>query len=161
MREFAAAAATLKPTHDPVWREAAVRANADYVAWLQTPAMPGALDLGAAVTHLRDVLPRDAILCNGAGNHTVWLHRFYQYGPYGSKEFRTQLAPTSGAMGYAPPSPPPAEARPPERTALALCGDGNSLMPGQAPATAAQYGGTVTCLEATNGTDGTIHAQPD
>jgi acetolactate synthase-1/2/3 large subunit len=156
MREFAAAAALLAPVPDPTWRELAAEMNAEFRRWQEPPAMAGVLDLGRAVARLRETLPRDAILCNGAGNHTVWLHRFYRYGPCGDGEFRTQLAPTSGAMGYAVPSAVAAKLRHPERVVVALAGDGEFLMTGQELATAAQYEANIVCLVVNNGMYGTI-----
>jgi acetolactate synthase-1/2/3 large subunit len=156
MREFATAAARLAPVPNPPWRELAVEMNADFRRWQEPPAMPGPLDLGRAVAHLRETLPRDAILCNGAGNHTVWLHRFYRYGPCGEDDFRTQLAPTSGAMGYAVPSAVAAKLRHPERVVVALAGDGEFLMTGQELATAVQYEANIVCLVVNNGMYGTI-----
>jgi acetolactate synthase-1/2/3 large subunit len=156
MREFAASAAGLAAPQQCAWAESAPQANRDYLAWLQPPAMPGAMDLGAVMSHLRAHLPRDAMLCNGAGNHTVWLHRFYQYGPGGAEEFRTQLAPTSGAMGYAVPSAVAAKLRHPGRAVIAVCGDGEFLMTGQELATAVQYEANIVCLVINNGMYGTI-----
>jgi acetolactate synthase-1/2/3 large subunit len=86
----------------------------------------------------------------------VWLHRFYRYGPCGEGEFRTQLAPTSGAMGYAVPSAVAAKLRHPERVVVALAGDGEFLMTGQELATAVQYEANIVCLVVNNGMYGTI-----
>ena len=83
---------------------------------------------------LRENLPDDAILCNGAGNYATWLHRFYRF-----EHFGTQLAPTSGSMGYGVPAAVAAKRLYPERTVVALAGDGCFLMNGQEFATAVQY----------------------
>ena len=71
--------------------------------------MPGELDLGACIAHLRERVP-DAIVTNGAGNHTVWIHRFWRF-----QSFPTQLAPTSGSMGYGLPAAIAAKLIDPER----------------------------------------------
>jgi acetolactate synthase-1/2/3 large subunit len=75
----------------------------------------------AVMKFLRGRLPPDAILTNGAGNYTTWLHRFYQY-----RRFRTQLAPTSGSMGYGLPAAVAAKCRVSERTVVCFAGDGCS-----------------------------------
>ena len=74
-------------------------AHADYEAWRAPRPVPGAVDLWQIVRWLDARLPDDAILTNGAGNYTVWLHRLFRY-----RGFRTQLAPYSGAMGYGVPA---------------------------------------------------------
>ena len=60
---------------------------------------PGNAADGRVMAWLRERLPDDAILTNGAGNFSVWAHRFYEF-----RRFGTQLAPTSGAMGYGVPA---------------------------------------------------------
>ena len=100
---------------------------------------------------LRNRLPRDAIITNGAGNFSLWAHRFYHYGP-----FRTQLAPTSGAMGYGVPAAVAAKLVHPERTVISFSGDGDFMMTGQELATAAQYDLKITFVVVNNGMYGTI-----
>ena len=80
----------------------------------------------------------DAILTNGAGNFSGWVQRFYQYGGY-----RTQLAPTNGAMGYGVPAAIAAKIAQPHRTVVCFAGDGDFLMTGQELATAVQYSAAV------------------
>ena len=109
------------------------RGAADYEAWQVPGPLPGDLDLGACIAHLRERLP-DATVTNGAGNFTVWVHRFWRWHRHG-----TQLAPTSGAMGYGVPAAVAAKAVDPERTVDLLRGDGDFLMSGQELATAMQY----------------------
>jgi acetolactate synthase-1/2/3 large subunit len=112
--------------------------------------MPGDLDLGDCIAHLRERVP-DAIVCNGAGNHTVWIHRFWQF-----HSFPSQLAPTSGAMGYGVPAAVAAKLAMPERTVVCFSGDGDFLMLGQELATAVQYGLPIVVLVVDNGMYGTI-----
>jgi acetolactate synthase-1/2/3 large subunit len=100
---------------------------------------------------LRKRLPRDAIVTNGAGNFSLWAHRFYRYGG-----FRTQLAPTSGAMGYGVPSAVAAKIVRPDRTVVSFAGDGDFLMTGQELATAAQYDAKILFIVVNNGMYGTI-----
>jgi len=114
--------------------------------------MPGALNLADVVRHLEGVLPEDAIIANGAGNFSQWLHRFHRY-----RGYRTQLSPQSGSMGYGVPAGVAAAVLHPEREIVAWCGDGDFLMNGQEIATAAAQGlRNLTVLVVNNGTYGTI-----
>jgi acetolactate synthase-1/2/3 large subunit len=130
------------------WIEAA---QADYVAWRQPRPQPGELDYPAILLHLDGRLPPDAILSNGAGNFAAALHRFYRH-----RQHKTQLAPTSGAMGYGVPAAIAAKLRYPERVVVAFTGDGDFLMTGQELATARQYGAAITVILVNNGMYGTI-----
>jgi acetolactate synthase-1/2/3 large subunit len=150
MPEFARAARGLEPVAR-TWDEWTRAARADLEAWQQPVQTPGAANMSEIVRWLRERLPRDAIVTNGAGNFSLWVHRFYQYGG-----FRTQLAPTSGAMGYGVPSAVAAKIVCPERAVIAFSGDGDFLMTGQELATAAQYDAKVTFVVVNNGMYGTI-----
>ena len=112
---------------------------------------PAAFHPGEAVTWLRRHLPDDAILCNGAGNYATWVHRFHRF-----TKFATQLAPTSGSMGYGVPAAIGAKRLFPERTVVAFAGDGCFLMNGQDFATAVQYELPVIVVVVDNGMYGTI-----
>jgi acetolactate synthase-1/2/3 large subunit len=103
------------------------------------------------VVWLRDNLPADAILCNGAGNFAGWIHRFYRF-----RRFATQIAPTSGSMGYGVPAAIAMKRLYPERIVVAIAGDGDFLMNGQEFATAVQFNLPVIIIIADNGTYGTI-----
>jgi len=151
MPQFAAAARALAPVAAPSWRGWTAAARADYLATLELPKVPGALDMGQVMKHLRETLPDDTIITNGAGNYAVWVHRFYQY-----KSFRTQLAPTSGAMGYGVPAAVAAKIVQPTRTVVSFNGDGCFLMCGQELATAKQYGVAPIFIVVNNGMYGTI-----
>jgi acetolactate synthase-1/2/3 large subunit len=109
------------------------------------------VDMSAVVGWLSEHLPEDAILCNGAGNYTVWVHRFFRY-----KRLRTELAPVSGAMGYGVPAAIAAKLRHPQRSVVALAGDGCFMMYPQELATAIQHYANVVILIVNNGTYGTI-----
>jgi len=93
----------------------------------------------------------DAIVTNGAGNFSAWVHRFWRW-----REYPTQLAPTSGAMGYGLPAAVAAKALAPHRTVICFAGDGDFLMSGQELATAAQYNLPIVVLVVNNGMYGTI-----
>jgi acetolactate synthase-1/2/3 large subunit len=113
--------------------------------------LPGPLQLGEIVQHLRERLPADAIVTNGAGNFAIWVNRYYRY-----RQFKSQLAPTSGAMGYALPAAIAAKSAHPERIVVAFAGDGDFLMTGQELATAVQHGLPVIVIVVNNGQYGTI-----
>jgi len=149
--EFCAALAAMRAIAVPAWAGSAAEAHADYLAWQSPRAMPGELDLWRVVGYLRDHLPEDAILVNGAGNYATWLHRLYRYPRY-----RTQLAPYSGSMGYGVPAAIAAKAVCPHRFVLSWNGDGCFLMNGQELATAVQYGLNVMFVVVDNGMYGTI-----
>ncbi|MBM3555407.1 MAG: thiamine pyrophosphate-binding protein, partial [Alphaproteobacteria bacterium] len=151
LAEFCAAARALSPIADPPWRGEGARAHADYLAFATPTTMPGAVDLGKIMTWLGERLPADAIVANGAGNYTTWVHRFHKFRRPG-----TQLAPTSGAMGYGFPAAIAAKLRHPDRVVLAFAGDGCFLMTGQELASAVQHDIAVITLVINNGMYGTI-----
>jgi acetolactate synthase-1/2/3 large subunit len=151
MPEFADAVSQACGLDATRWSEWTRAANADYLDWIRPQPMPGALDLSLVVRHLADTLPRDAIITNGAGNYSGWVHRYYPYSP-----FRTELAPTSGAMGYGVPSAIAAKLVHPQRVVVSFSGDGCFLMNGQELATAAQYGANIVFIVVNNGMYGTI-----
>src|SRR5690606_24096077 len=116
-----------------------------------TITLPGALQMGQVMSHLNKVLPADTIMCNGAGNYATWLHRFRHFTQYG-----TQLAPTSGSMGYGLPAAVGAKRVFPHRTVVCFAGDGCFMMHGQEFATAVQYDLPIIVLVIDNGMYGTI-----
>ncbi|NNC60644.1 MAG: thiamine pyrophosphate-binding protein [Erythrobacter sp.] len=154
MGEFAEAAA-LWDDGDVISFDAGREAHAEWEEW--ATAHPGQaadkweLDLAQCVTYMRDVLPADSIICNGAGNFAGWWHRYWRYAGY-----PTQLAPTCGAMGYGVPAAVAAAHRYPDRTVVAVAGDGDFMMNGQELATAAQYGIDLLVIVIDNGAYGTI-----
>ena len=126
-------------------------ARADYEAWQRPEETPGALRMEHVVAHLNEVLPEDAIVTNGAGNYSAWLHRYYRY-----RGWRTQLAPTSGSMGYGLPAAIAAKLEHPGREVVCLAGDGCFQMVSQELATACEQGAAVVVLVCDNGMYGTI-----
>jgi len=133
------------------WKGWTEGARKGYLAYIEPKPLPGKLQYGEIIKGLRDTLPADAILCNGAGNFATWVHRYYQY-----RDFRTQLAPTNGSMGYGVPAAIAAKIAQPHRTVIAFAGDGDFLMNGQELATAMQYGANVIVIVVNNGMFGTI-----
>ena len=140
------------------WAAQTQEAHADYLEWSETVETPGAVTLSHTVTHLREVLGQDAILTNGAGNYAGWLHRLYRFRRYG-----TQVAPTSGSMGYGLPAAIAAKLAYPKREVVCFAGDGCLQMTIQELGTAAQEGANVIVIVADNGMYGTIrmHQQRD
>lgn len=150
MDEFAESAA-LWDEGEVIPFDAGAQANAEWEAWATAHPADHALDLGQCVAFMRDTLPADSILCNGAGNFSGWWHRYWRYAG-----FPTQLAPTAGAMGYGVPAAVAAARRFPDRTVVALAGDGDFLMNGQELATAVQHGCDMIVIVVDNGAYGTI-----
>jgi acetolactate synthase-1/2/3 large subunit len=131
---------------------AGAEAHAEWDAWATaTPRNGVVMDLGPCMADLSRVLPADTIVCNGAGNFSGWVHRYWRY-----THHSTQLAPTSGTMGYGLPAAVAASLRHPDRHVLCVSGDGDFLMNGQELATAAQYGANLIILLVDNGSYGTI-----
>ena len=149
---MAAALARLPPPTAPAWAGEARAAHADYLAWSEheTP-QPSPVNLGRVMIHLRETLPEDAVICNGAGNYAAWIHRFYRF-----RRLATHIAPTSGSMGYGVPAAVAMKRLHPEGTVIAFAGDGDFLMNGQEFATAVQYGLPIICIVCDNASYGTI-----
>jgi acetolactate synthase I/II/III large subunit len=149
---FAIAAAALDPPANPRWRGEAKAAHDDYLAFSEKPTeVPGGVNLGAILVWLRENLPDDSMLCNGAGNYSVWVHRFYRF-----RRFATQFAPIAGSMGYGVPAAIGVKRLYPDRTVVAFSGDGDFLMNGQDFATAVQFDAPIIVIIADNGLYGTI-----
>ena len=126
-------------------------ARADFDAWRAPQETPGAFKQEEAIRWLSEHLPEDAILTNGAGNFAAFLHRYYAY-----KGFRTQLAPTSGSMGYGFPAAVAASLEHPERTVVCIAGDGDIQMTLNEMSTAVQWGAKPIVVVMNNGKYGTI-----
>jgi len=142
----------LKPPLAIPWREATENAHLDYLAWTTTPArIPGDFQYGEVMVALRDALPADTIVCNGAGNYAIWVHRYWRH-----TLPRTQVAPTSGSVGYSVPAGVMAKRQCPDRTVVVFAGDGCFLMHGNEFATAVQYDIPVIVIVIDNGMYGTI-----
>ncbi|BEP65840.1 MULTISPECIES: thiamine pyrophosphate-binding protein [unclassified Variovorax] len=150
---FAEAVSTLRPASPPVWQAETKTAREDFLRWSDPAAIriPGPLQMGEVMQHLREVLPADTIFCNGAGNFATWVHRFWPF-----RAFASQLAPTSGSMGYGLPAGVGAKRLWPEREVVVFAGDGDFMMHGQEFATAVQYGLPILVVLLDNGMYGTI-----
>ena len=159
---MACAAKALEGLAAPVqvaWAAWAEAAQADYQANHLAPAV-APLDMAVVMKTVQRLAPEDTLYTNGAGNFSGWLHRYVRY-PGLQHHGRSQLACTSGAMGYGFPAAVGAALLHPERTVVNVAGDGDFLMNGQELATATGYGanrgaGRLICLLVDNGSYGTI-----
>ena len=138
----------VNPAHAAEWTQGF---RTEYDAFLTPTQVPGDLNMSEVIRHVSATLPDDTIYTNGAGNYSVWLHRFHSH-----RSYRTQLAPTSGSMGYAVPAAIAAKLHYPDRTVVSVAGDGCFLMTAQELATAAQFEAGVIYLVVNNGMFGTI-----
>ena len=148
---FAAAIAELEPAVNRPRETWTRECAAEYRAGMEPRPTPGRARLEHAVLRTRERLDEDAIVCNGAGNYAAWVNRYFEY-----RAYRTQLAPTSGSMGYGVPAAVAAALVHPDRQVICFAGDGCFLMTGQELATASQYGADLTVIVANNGMYGTI-----
>ena len=159
MKEFAHALSELgkrgKLESATRWQHSVAEAKAELQAWQQEPAIfakeNAPLNLWQVVQDIMQLAPTDSIITNGAGNYATWAHRYFRYAG-----LRTQLAPTSGAMGYSVPSGVAAKLIAPERCVITFAGDGEYMMNGQELATAVQYRASVIIIVFNNGMYGTI-----
>jgi acetolactate synthase I/II/III large subunit len=150
---FAAELSALPTPSQIPWGEDTARLHQSYLAWSDPTKIttPGQLQMGGVMAHLQACLPADAILTNGAGNYATWVHRFHRF-----TQFGTQLAPTSGSMGYGLPAAVGAKRLHPEKLVVCFAGDGCFMMHGQEFATAVQYELPIVVLIVDNGMYGTI-----
>ena len=159
MAQIAAMLAAMQPVDPSPWKHSVSEARAELEAWQEEPPVfrngDTRLNLWQVVQALKRALPADTIVTNGAGNFATWAHRFWPYGG-----FRTQLAPTSGAMGYGVPAAVAAgiveQHYGRKRAVLNVAGDGDFLMTGQELSTAVQYRAGVLFIVFNNGAYGTI-----
>jgi acetolactate synthase-1/2/3 large subunit len=151
MKTFAAAAAQMKPSGKVAWSAWRKEARADYLEWIRPLANPGKVQMAEIMIWLRERLPPDAFLVNGAGNYSGWIHKYYQF-----RRYRTQVGPTSGSMGYGTPAAIAVKLMHPERIVVNLAGDGCFMMHGQELATEALYVVPVVNIVVNNGIYGTI-----
>jgi acetolactate synthase-1/2/3 large subunit len=153
--ETARMLAAMQPVDSSAWRHTIEEARAELRAWQERPPIfkdgSAPLDLWQLVQDLQAALPHDTIITNGAGNYATWAHRFWRYGG-----MRTQLAPTSGAMGYGVPAGVAAKIVDPSRTVVTFAGDGEFMMTGQELATAVQYRAGLILIVFNNNMFGTI-----
>lgn len=152
---FCVAAAAWDPIAPAKFADRLANLRDTYVAFNDPGAVKGD-PLAPYFAHMAEVLPQDAILCNGAGNYSGWLHRFYRYRAPGS-----QLAPTSGSMGYGLPGAIGAAATVPNREVYAIAGDGCFMMTSQEVATAIHHDLRLTIIVIDNSRYGTIRAHQE
>jgi acetolactate synthase-1/2/3 large subunit len=148
--EALASSAMSSPNEDK-WRARTWQAHRQYLDWNATISVPGDVQLSDIIHSIRAHTDSDAIICNGAGNNTSWLHRFFRY-----RQYRNQLAPTSGTMGYGLPAAIAAKLHYPERCVVAVVGDGDLMMIVQELATAMHYQANIIVVVINNGIYATI-----
>ena len=148
---FAAALEGLQPPNEIPWVGSAAAAHADYQAWSAPLANPGPVQLSRIVAWLSQRLPEDAIVASAAGNYSTWVHRFFRH-----RRYATQLAPTSGTMGYGLPAGLAAKLKYPQRMVVVFAGDGDLQMTMQEFITAVQAGANIVVVVVNNGIHGTI-----
>jgi acetolactate synthase I/II/III large subunit len=149
---FTAAVEGLQPPNTLRWKDWTRAINQNAVAQSAQPTRsPGELQMSEVMIWLRNHLPENAIITNGAGNYAIWIHRFYHFRQYG-----TQLSPTSGSMGYGVPAAVAAKRLSPKTPVVSFAGDGCFLMNGQEFATAVQYDLPMVIVVCDNGMYGTI-----
>jgi len=148
--DFTRALAAL-PACGTDWGDWTRAARAEYDAWVTPQPTPGDVRQEEVIAWLSATLPEDAIITNGAGNYAAWLHRYFCY-----KRYRTQLAPTSGSMGYGFPAAVSAALAHPDRLVVCLAGDGCFQMTLNEMSTAVQHGACPIVLVMNNGRYGTI-----
>jgi acetolactate synthase-1/2/3 large subunit len=133
------------------WAKETGRLHEEYLRWSTPGDAPGEIDLASVVSELSDTVDDDAIICNGAGNNTGWLHRFFRF-----REGGRQLASTSGSMGYGLPAAVAAALEHSDRQVIAMTGDGDIQMTSQELATVVQEGLSIVVIVVNNGMLGTI-----
>ena len=139
------------PAMESNWKDWLTQGHESYLKNIIPQASPGNVDLGQVMVALRDLLPADSVITNGAGNFSGWIQRYWQY-----SGCRTQVAPTNGAMGYGVPSGVAAKVAFPNKLVISVSGDGCFLMNGQEIATAIQYNLKIVFIVFDNGMYGTI-----
>jgi len=149
--EFVAAAVALPPPDSTRFTDWTGAAAADARAFRTPGEAVDGVDLARAVSGLCDALGPEAIITNGAGNYTLWVHRYWRFGRFGA-----QLAPVSGAMGYGLPAAIAAKLTEPERPVVSFNGDGCFMMGCQELATAVRYRANVVFVVIDNSSYGTI-----
>lgn len=149
--QFSAALDELPAPAEIAWRQRRADLKAAYEAALAPIATPGDVQLEQVINTVSDLLPQDGVVANGAGNYAAFVHRYFKY-----KSYRSQLAPTSGSMGYGLPAAIAAKLAEPTRPVVAFAGDGCFMMTSQELATAVQYGLDIVTIICNNGMYGTI-----
>jgi acetolactate synthase-1/2/3 large subunit len=148
---FVPALARLNIKPKTEWHTRTQAARSEYEKWSAPTQNPGDVQLAELYHHMRETLPENTVFTNGAGNYAGWLHRFYRY-----RAFGTQLAPTSGAMGYGVPAAIAAKITQPDTPVIACAGDGCFMMSAMELATAVRYQANVIFLVFNNSMLGTI-----
>jgi acetolactate synthase-1/2/3 large subunit len=148
---FTRALRELSPPASRPWREETARAHEDYLGFSSSFTPSDDVDLARVMIWLRENLPADAVICNGAGNYASWIHRYYRF-----RNLATHIAPTSATMGYGVPAAIALQRLYPKKLIVSIAGDGDFLMNGQEFATAVQYRLPIVFIICDNASYGTI-----
>ena len=150
-----AIAAVLAETPAPFsmapWAGAADAAHAGWREFNRPRPCAGDLQMAEIVAALRELTPPETVVANGAGNYAIWVHRFHRW-----QHYRSQLAPTSGSMGYGVPAAIAAALADRQRPVICFAGDGCFMMSAAELATAVQLKAPVVFIVVNNGMYGTI-----
>ncbi|MGC8203054.1 thiamine pyrophosphate-binding protein [Aliiroseovarius sp. PTFE2010] len=149
-------AALARTNGGPGWHDLVADMRAEYEVWHEPLETPGDVKLEQVIRHLSDTLPDDAIITNGAGNFAAWVGRYFRF-----KQHGTQIAPTSGSMGYGLPAAVAASLEYPDRPVVCVAGDGDFQMTLNELSTGMQYGAKVVAIVVNNGRYGTIRAHQE
>ncbi|WP_417832185.1 thiamine pyrophosphate-binding protein [Terasakiella sp.] len=134
-----------------IWSPWQSELRANYEKFSTPIVHRGDVQMCDVVAHIRQQLPDNTTITNGAGNYAIWTHRFFAYREYGN-----QLAPTCGSMGYGLPAAIAAATLDSEKPVVCMAGDGCFMMTCQEFATAVQYGLKLIVIVVNNGKYGTI-----
>ena len=149
---FAAAAKVAPPVATDRRSAWAATARQDYLANLEEgTSFPGGVNMVQVMKEIQERVGDEAIVASDAGNFSGWAQRFFRY-----SKFPSQIAPTSGAMGYCVPAAIAARLTNPNRPVIGFVGDGGFMMSGQEFATAAHYGIDPILIVVNNNMYGTI-----
>lgn len=148
---FAQTAAKLPAVDSSAWRDWLHDLHGRYTRYIVPSPRDARMDPAVVLTVLRNKLEHNAIVTNGAGNYSAWAHRYYQFSmPH------TQLAPTSGAMGYGVPAAIAAKLQHPTQQVICLAGDGCFMMTSHELATVKLHSLAIVFIVFNNSMYGTI-----
>ncbi|WP_068081138.1 thiamine pyrophosphate-binding protein [Polycladidibacter stylochi] len=149
---FCRALQSLTPIKHSRWSEQRQQDRHAYEGWSTSfQKQPGSLQMGEVMQWLEENLTENTCITNGAGNFATWAHRYHRYQGFGS-----QLAPTSGSMGYGLPAAIAAKLNDKEKTVVCFTGDGDFQMTMQELGTAVQEHLGIIIVVIDNSKYGTI-----
>jgi len=133
------------------WTNWSKACRENYIKYSIPPKYISEPNMGKIMLTLRERMSNNTIITIDAGNFSGWPQRFWKY-----SKAKTQLAPTSGAMGYSIPAAVSAKIAKKNSPVIAFCGDGGFMMSSQELATCHQYNITPIIIVINNKMLGTI-----